>query len=290
MILMSSPLGLRRSRRAVRRAGGLAGRRGIEHLYLTGCGDSAFAGLGGHPGVPAAQPAARACAARARPRPVRGPVPAAAPARCWRSRSPARSAARRRPRAGGRVRPSGDRADGQRRRAAGRRRRPDPARRRAHARLLARHQHLHRHAVHADRACAADRTRPAGRAILAARDQLPGQAAKTLDWCDSPAAEPAARMASGAVRDVPRRRAERGHGAVRGREAVRGIAADRGRHEHGGVGARGVLHYQAAGSGRRGRADRAGLDRALEILSELQFVGADATVVSDTEPPGRPAI
>ena len=33
----------------------------------------------------------------------------------------------------------------------------------------------------------------------------------------------------------------------------------------------------------------AGRDRAWEILSELQFIRADATVVSDVEPPGRAA-
>ena len=56
----------RRRRRARRRRAATSARwrdwlveRGSRHLWLTGCGDSAFAGIGGDAGVPAAQPAAR---------------------------------------------------------------------------------------------------------------------------------------------------------------------------------------------------------------------------------------
>ena len=127
---------------------------------------------------------------------------------------------------------------------------------------------------------------PAGQAILAARDQLPGQAAKTLDWCDGPAAELAARMASARFATFlgagPNEATAR-FGAAKLFEGSQQIAVatnvEEWAHEEYFITRPGDPVVVVAPTG-------SGLDRALEILSELQFIGADATVVSDAEPPG----
>jgi len=127
---------------------------------------------------------------------------------------------------------------------------------------------------------------PAGQAILAARDQLPGQAAKTLDWCDGPAAELAARMASARFATFlgagPNEATAR-FGAAKlfeGSQQI-GVATnvEEWAHEEYFITRPGDPVVVVAPTG-------SGLDRAWEILSELQFIGADATVVSDAEPPG----
>jgi sugar/nucleoside kinase (ribokinase family)/fructoselysine-6-P-deglycase FrlB-like protein len=126
---------------------------------------------------------------------------------------------------------------------------------------------------------------PAGQAILAARDQLPGQAAKTLDWCDGPAAELAARMAPARFATFlgagPNEATAR-FGAAKLFEGSQQIAVatnvEEWAHEEYFITRPGdpVVVVAPIGSG---------LDRAWEILSELRFIGADATVVSDAEPP-----
>ena len=130
--------------------------RGIEHLYLTGCGDSAFAGLA----------ATLAFRRHSRLRvhavhaldlaryDVRYLPPASAVLAISYSGKVGRTIEAALQAAAFGV--SGHRADRPRRRPAGRGGRPHPAHRRAHARLLPRHQHLHRDAVHAHRAGPAD--------------------------------------------------------------------------------------------------------------------------------------
>ena len=91
----------------------LAG-RGIEHLYLTGCGDSAFAGLAASLAFRRHSRLHVHAAARAGPRPLPCPLPAAG--QCGAGDLVLREG---RPHdrgrgAGGRVRPSGHRADRQR--------------------------------------------------------------------------------------------------------------------------------------------------------------------------------
>ena len=128
---------------------------------------------------------------------------------------------------------------------------------------------------------------PAGQAILAARDQLPGQAAKTLDWCDGPAAELAARMASARFATFlgagPNEATAR-FAAAKLFEGSQQIAlatnVEEWAHEEYFITRPGDPVVVVAPTG-------SGLDRAWEILSELQFIGADATVVSDAEPPGK---
>jgi len=124
------------------------------------------------------------------------------------------------------------------------------------------------------------------RAIAEACEQLPGQAAKTLDWCDGAASELAARMA--ACRFVtflgagPNEATAR-FGAAKLFEGSQQVAlatnVEEWAHEEYFITRAGDPVVMVAPTG-------AGLGRALEILSELQFIGADAIVVSDLEPPG----
>ncbi len=124
------------------------------------------------------------------------------------------------------------------------------------------------------------------RSIREACEQLPGQAAKTLDWCDGAASDVAARMASrrfvtflGAGPNEATAR----FGAAKLFEGSQQIAlatnVEEWAHEEYFITRAGDPVVVVAPTG-------AGRDRAWEILSELQFVGADATVVSDSEPPG----
>jgi ribokinase len=124
-------------------------------------------------------------------------------------------------------------------------------------------------------------------AIRGACEQLPGQAAKTLDWCDAPASSAAAGMASArfvTFLGAGPNEATARFGAAKLFEASQQIAVatniEEWAHEEYFITRPGdpVILVAPAGAAR---------DRAGEILSELQFVRADATVVSDTEPPGR---
>jgi sugar/nucleoside kinase (ribokinase family) len=125
--------------------------------------------------------------------------------------------------------------------------------------------------------------------IRGACGQLPGQAAKTLDWCDQRASEAAAQM--GKARIVmylgagPNEATAR-FGAAKLYEASQLLALagnlEEWAHEQYFVTRPGdpVIVVAPAGAAR---------DRATEILAELEFVGARATVVSDLEPPGHAA-
>jgi sugar/nucleoside kinase (ribokinase family)/fructoselysine-6-P-deglycase FrlB-like protein len=124
-------------------------------------------------------------------------------------------------------------------------------------------------------------------AIRGACEQLPGQAAKTLDWCDAPASGAAARMASArfvTFLGAGPNEATARFGAAKLFEASQQIAVatniEEWAHEEYFITRPGDPVVLVAPAG-------AVHDRAGEILSELQFVRADATVVSDTEPPGR---
>ncbi len=126
-------------------------------------------------------------------------------------------------------------------------------------------------------------------AIRDACEQLAGQAAKTLDWCDGAAADIAARMLSGrfvTFLGAGPNEATARFGAAKLFEASQQIAVatnvEEWAHEEYFITrpADPVVVVAPAGAAR---------DRAWEILSELEFVGADATVVSDVEPPGRSA-
>jgi ribokinase len=124
-------------------------------------------------------------------------------------------------------------------------------------------------------------------AIRGACKQLPGQAAKTLDWCDAPASGVAARMASArfvTFLGAGPNEATARFGAAKLFEASQQIAVatnmEEWAHEEYFITRPGDPVVLVAPAG-------AAHDRAGEILSELQFVRADATVVSDTEPPGR---
>jgi sugar/nucleoside kinase (ribokinase family)/fructoselysine-6-P-deglycase FrlB-like protein len=133
------------------------------------------------------------------------------------------------------------------------------------------------------------RTSPAGdeRAIRAACEQLPGQAAKTLDWCGGVASDLAARMVSGRfvtfIGAGPNEATAR-FGAAKLFEASQQIALatnlEEWAHEEYFITrpADPVVVIAPSGAAR---------DRAWEILAELQFIRADATAVSDVEPPGR---
>jgi sugar/nucleoside kinase (ribokinase family)/fructoselysine-6-P-deglycase FrlB-like protein len=143
------------------------------------------------------------------------------------------------------------------------------------------------------------RLAPAGRdtaqALRTACEQLPGQAAKTLDWCEGPAAEAAARTgaagAPGSGRFVtflgagPNEATAR-FGAAKLFEASQQIAVatnvEEWAHEQYFITRPGDPVIVVAPSG-------AAQDRAWEILSELHFIQADATVVSDIDPPGSAA-
>jgi glucosamine 6-phosphate synthetase-like amidotransferase/phosphosugar isomerase protein len=133
------------------------------------------------------------------------------------------------------------------------------------------------------------RTSRSGRddGIRDACEHLPGQAAKTLDWCNDVSSEIAAQMAS--VRFVtflgagPNEATAR-FGAAKLFEASEQIAlatnVEEWAHEEYFITRPGDPVVVVAPTG-------AARDRAWEILSELQFVQADTTVVSDVEPPGR---
>ena len=137
------------------------------------------------------------------------------------------------------------------------------------------------------------RNSPSGRdqaqAIRAACEQLPGQAAKTLDWCDGPAAEVAARIGSGrfvTFLGAGPNEATAYFGAAKLFEASQQIAlatnVEEWAHEQYFITRPGDPVIVVAPGG-------ATHDRASEILSELHFIRADATVVSDIDPPGSAA-
>jgi ribokinase len=122
--------------------------------------------------------------------------------------------------------------------------------------------------------------------IRGACGQLPGQAAKTLDWCDAPASGAAARMASArfvTFLGAGPNEATAHFGAAKLFEASQQIAVatniEEWAHEEYFITRPGDPVVLVAPAG-------AAHDRAGEILSELRFVRADATVISDTEPPG----
>ena len=124
-------------------------------------------------------------------------------------------------------------------------------------------------------------------AIRGACEQLPGQAAKTLDWCDAPASSAAAGMATArfvTFLGAGPNEATARFGAAKLFEASQQIAVatniEEWAHEEYFITRPGDPVILVAPAG-------AAHDRAGEILSELQFVRADATVVSDTEPPGQ---
>jgi sugar/nucleoside kinase (ribokinase family)/fructoselysine-6-P-deglycase FrlB-like protein len=126
-----------------------------------------------------------------------------------------------------------------------------------------------------------------GHAIRAACEQLPGQAAKTLDWCGDVASDLATRMVSGrfvTFLGAGPNEATARFGAAKLFEASQQIAVatnvEEWAHEEYFITRPGDPVVLIAPSG-------AARDRAWEILSELQFIRADATVVSDVEPPGR---
>jgi sugar/nucleoside kinase (ribokinase family)/fructoselysine-6-P-deglycase FrlB-like protein len=128
-----------------------------------------------------------------------------------------------------------------------------------------------------------------GSAARGACAELPGLAAVTLDACDAPAAEVAARMA--AARFVTYlgagpNEATACFGAAKLFEAPQRVALavnlEEWAHEQYFITGPGDPVVVVAPAG-------AAHDRAGEILSELRFLHADAIVVSDLEPPG-PAI
>jgi ribokinase len=124
------------------------------------------------------------------------------------------------------------------------------------------------------------------RSIRDACEQLPSQAAKTLDWCDGTAADLAARMVTGrfvTFLGAGPNEATARFGAAKLFEGSQQVAlatnVEEWAHEEYFITRASDPVVVVAPTG-------AGQDRAWEILSELQFVGADACVVSDTEPPG----
>jgi len=124
------------------------------------------------------------------------------------------------------------------------------------------------------------------RQIREACEQLASQAAKTLDWCDGAASQLAARMAAGrfvTFLGAGPNEATARFGAAKLFEGSQQVAlatnVEEWAHEEYFITRAGDPVVVVAPTG-------AGLDRAWEILSELQFVGADACVVSDIEPPG----
>jgi fructoselysine-6-P-deglycase FrlB-like protein/sugar/nucleoside kinase (ribokinase family) len=123
--------------------------------------------------------------------------------------------------------------------------------------------------------------------VRAACEQLPSQAAKTLDWCDNVAADIAARLTSGrfvTFLGAGPNEASARFGAAKLFEASQQIAlatnTEEWAHEEYFITRPGDPVLLVAPTG-------AAQDRAVEILSELEFIGADATMVSDLEPPGR---
>jgi sugar/nucleoside kinase (ribokinase family)/fructoselysine-6-P-deglycase FrlB-like protein len=126
-----------------------------------------------------------------------------------------------------------------------------------------------------------------GDALRDACEQLAGQAAKTLDGCHEVAAELAAQIGSGrfvTFLGAGPNEATARFGAAKLFEASQQIAlatnVEEWAHEEYFVTRPGDPVVVVAPSG-------AARDRAWEILSELEFIGASATVVSDAEPPGR---
>jgi sugar/nucleoside kinase (ribokinase family)/fructoselysine-6-P-deglycase FrlB-like protein len=126
-----------------------------------------------------------------------------------------------------------------------------------------------------------------GEVLRDACEQLAGQAAKTLDGCHEGAADLAARMASArfvTFLGAGPNEATARFGAAKLFEASQRIAlatnVEEWAHEEYFITRPGdpVVVVAPAGAAR---------DRAWELLSELEFIGADATVVSDVEPPGR---
>ena len=126
-----------------------------------------------------------------------------------------------------------------------------------------------------------------GEALRDACEQLAGQAAKTLDGCHEGAADLAARMTSGrfvTFLGAGPNEATARFGAAKLFEASQQVAlttnVEEWAHEEYFITRPGdpVIVVAPAGAAR---------DRAWEILSELEFIGADITVVSDLEPPGR---
>ncbi len=124
-------------------------------------------------------------------------------------------------------------------------------------------------------------------ALRDAVEQLAGQAAKTLDSGGEVAAELAARMTSArfvTFLGAGPNEATARFGAAKLFEASQQIAlatnTEEWAHEEYFITRPGDPVVVVAPSG-------AARDRAWEIVSELEFVGADATVVSDVEPPGR---
>ena len=128
-----------------------------------------------------------------------------------------------------------------------------------------------------------------GEALRDACEQLAGQAAKTLDGCHDGAADLAARMTSArfvTFLGAGPNEATARFGAAKLFEACQQVAlatnVEEWAHEEYFITRPGdpVIVVAPAGAAR---------DRAWEILSELEFIGADVTVVSDLEPPGRAA-
>src|SRR6266699_917642 len=126
-------------------------------------------------------------------------------------------------------------------------------------------------------------------AMRDACEQLASQAAKTLDWCNDAAADIAGRLASGrfvTFLGAGPNEATARFGAAKLFEASQQIAVatnvEEWAHEEYFITRPDdpVVVIAPAGAAR---------DRAWEILSELEFIRADATVVSDVEPPGRAA-
>jgi sugar/nucleoside kinase (ribokinase family)/fructoselysine-6-P-deglycase FrlB-like protein len=120
------------------------------------------------------------------------------------------------------------------------------------------------------------------RPIREACEQLPGQAAKTLDWCDDAASELAAGMASArfvTFLGAGPNEATARFGAAKLFEGSQQVAlaanVEEWAHEEYFITTAGDPVVVVAPTG-------AGLNRAWEI----QFIGAQANVVSDMEPPG----
>jgi sugar/nucleoside kinase (ribokinase family)/fructoselysine-6-P-deglycase FrlB-like protein len=125
-----------------------------------------------------------------------------------------------------------------------------------------------------------------GSGARAASGELPGLAAVTLDACEAPAAEVAARMAAASFvtyLGAGPNEATACFGAAKLFEAAQRVALavnlEEWAHEQYFITGPGDPVVVVAPAG-------AAHDRAGEILSELRFLHADAIVVSDLEPPG----
>jgi ribokinase len=122
--------------------------------------------------------------------------------------------------------------------------------------------------------------------VRAACDRLPGQAAQTLAWCDEPAADAAARMTTArfvTFLGAGPNEATARFGAAKLFEGSQHLAVaanlEEWAHEEYFITRAADPVVVVAPTG-------AASDRAGEILSELAFLRADATVVSDAQPPG----